>query len=883
MDGQDGAWRDFWGKARPAEGAAARWHPLWKHALDVAATGRLLADLRPLMFRHLAGLLGWAPADLAALWTFALALHDLGKFSRAFQAKAPEFWPAALGRFDPALCPPDPGHAATGITILLQLDAPLDRWFPGWYREDIQLFLGAAIGHHGRPVDPLPAGISDVVGPAALRAAGAFAGAMAALLQPPVLPAPPPAGLARASWGLAGLAVLADWIGSNQRWFPYDPAALAPDRYWHDRALPQAAAAVATAGLGPAAPAPPLDLATLAGRLLDPSDAQRWAQSVPLPEGPILALIEDITGGGKTEAALLLAQRLVAAGRARGVHVALPTMATATAMYRRLGPAYRRFYAPDARPSLVLAHGRSGLDAGFRDSILPVDAAPATRADSAETDSAAECAAWLADDRRKAFLADVGAGTIDQALLAVLPSKHQALRLAGLAEQVLIVDEAHCYDSYVSTELDRLIAFQAALGGHAIVLSATLPLATRRRLADRWAAALCCRTRLAMAEYPCAVLAGADGATVEQQLAPRPQMKRQVTVTRLADRAAVEARIAAAAAAGAAVLWVRNTVTDVLDGAASLAAAGLAVQLFHARFAACDRAVVEDDVVTRFGPGDNPAGRAGRVLVASQVVEQSLDLDFDLVVTDLAPIDLILQRMGRLWRHPGRPRPIAGPELLLHGPDPDAVTDAGWVRAALPGTSFVYRDHLILWRSARVLAAHGVVAVPEDVRGLVEAVYGPADDGDAPVAFDRNRIEATGRDNAARSLAHHNLLDLDLGYLRDGAPWMDEARVATRLGDPTVTLRLARRDGQGFRPWAEDPSPARAWALSEVTVRAKLVRNYALPADLAPAAELTRAGWGRYDQDKLLLPLTPAAPGRWATAGLEMLYSPERGLVPKDE
>jgi CRISPR-associated endonuclease/helicase Cas3 len=204
------------------------------------------------------------------------------------------------------------------------------------------------------------------------------------------------------------------------------------------------------------------------------------------------------------------------------------------------------------------------------------------------------------------------------------------------------------------------------------------------------------------------------------------------------------------------------------------------------------------------------------------------------------------------------------------------------VRAALRGTSFVYRDHLILWRSARVLAARGVVAVPEDVRGLVEAVYGPADDGDAPVAFDRNRIDATGLDNAARSLAHHNLLDLDLGYLRDGAPWMDEARVATRLGDPTVTLRLARRDGQGFRPWAEDPSPARAWALSEVTVRAGLVRDYALPADLAPAAELTRAGWGRYDQDKLLLPLTPAAPGRWATAGLEMLYSPERGLVPKD-
>ncbi len=879
MDARRATWLDFWGKARPGAEAPAEWHALWKHALDVAATGYVLARSRPLLFRHLAGLLGWSVDELRGLWTFALALHDIGKFSRAFQAKAPDFWPAVLGPFDPANRPADPGHAATGISIVHDhMEQPLAEWFPGWDRQDVLMFLGAAIGHHGRPVEPLWAGLSYIAGKRETGAARDFALATADLLQPPRLPPPPPAGLARASWGLAGLAVLADWIGSNQRWFPYDGNRGDPDRYWQDRAMPQAEIAVRAAGLGLAIPAPPLDLSTLAGRPLTPSPIQSWAETVPLPAGPILALIEDVTGGGKTEAALLLAQRLVAAGRARGVHVALPTMATATAMYRRLGVAYRRFYDAGERPSLMLSHGRSGLDSMFRDSILLADAAPATRLQSEETDSAAECASWLADDRRKAFLADIGAGTIDQAILGVLPSKYQALRLAGLAEQVLVVDEAHCYDSYVSAELDRLIAFQAALGGHTIVLSATLPLATRQRLADRWAAALDRRLPLARPEYPCAVLVGGEAPPVEVNLQARADMARVVKVTRSASRAAIEARIAAAVAAGAAVLWVRNTVTDVTEAGDSLAAAGLAVHLFHARFAASDRAAIEGDVIARFGRDGDPAGRRGQVLVASQVAEQSLDVDFDLVVTDLAPIDLILQRMGRLWRHPCRPRPVEGPELLLHSPDPAADVDENWVRAALRGTSFVYRDHLVLWRSAMVLAEAGSVAVPSDMRRLVERVYASLETAYAPAVFERNRIEADGHDSAARSHAAHNMLALDQGYQRDGSPWLDEAKVATRLGDETVTLRLALWDGRTLRPWANDPSPARAWALSEITVRSTMIRALDLPAGLAEVIATTTATWGRHDQDKRLVPLVRSTAETWDAIGLSMMYSGKYGL-----
>lgn len=147
---------------------------------------------------------------------------------------------------------------------------------------------------------------------------------------------------------------------------------------------------------------------------------------------------------------MIAAHRLMAAGRANGLYIALPTEATANAMWERLGGVFRRFFAADARPSLVLAQGRRALHQGFQDSVVDRAGQANARNGAAgdkERPSSAECADWIADDRRKAFLADVGAGTIDQALLAILPVKHQSLRLWGLADRVLIVDEAHAYDA----------------------------------------------------------------------------------------------------------------------------------------------------------------------------------------------------------------------------------------------------------------------------------------------------------------------------------------------------------------------------------------------------------------------------------------------------
>lgn len=861
----------FWGKARPASDRDPLIHPLWMHSLDVAAVGAAVLRHRPDLVARIAGALGWSSADFIRLWPFVLALHDLGKFSRPFQAKAPAHWPTDVlgpmtGNFR------DPGHSSSGLRLLTdQLTDLTAGWFPDWGGELVSAFMVPVVGHHGRPVEEPQASPAELFGAAAVGAARDYAVAAAALLIPPSLPPPPRRALLRSSWLIAGLAVLADWIGSKQDWFPYCCAGPTLDEYWRDHALPRAENAIKSAGIAPAKASTVTGFRPLTRLPHAPTPVQAWAESVDLLEGPLLVLVEDMTGGGKTEAALILAHRLMAAGRARGLYFALPTMATANAMFGRLQDCYRRMFADGERPSLILTHGRTRDDPRFAASVLGAgqqdQVVGATGRNAEDTDSAAEGPAWLADDRRKAFLADVGAGTIDQALLSVLPAKHQSLRLLGLAERVLIVDEAHAYDAYMDTELDRLIAFQAALGGHTIVLSATLPAETKRRFAEAFGKAAGAATRPATIDaYPCVTLLSAASSPVVVAKAPRPELRREITVTRVANGDAAAERIVSAAAAGAAVAWIRNSVDDAIDGVTLLRQAGVDARLFHARFAFGDRYVIEEDVVRRFGKNGDATARRGQVLVATQVIEQSLDVDFDLVVSDLAPVDLLLQRAGRLWRHPGRSRPIDGPELVVLSPDPTGLVDAKWMTALLPRAGAVYRNHLLLWRSAQLLFDAGRIRVPEDVRALIEAAYGPEAETGAPGALGRIRQNAVGNANAERSFAEQNLLRVELGYSLGNKAWLDEARIATRLSNETRILRLARWDGAELTPWCSDPDPRRAWALSEVSVRGNRVGGVHEPTGaLADAISNERKRWGRYDEDKLLVPLmrTAKSAGTW--------------------
>ena len=852
--------RLFWGKARPAPGAAHHWHSVLCHGLDVAAVGTVMLRRRPRLAARLAGWLGWQDDTLVRGLQVLLALHDVGKLTRPFQAKVPELWPTAILGQAPKVPLGDPGHGATGMRLLQALDAKgrLHLFGDGLLPSETELLLSPFLGHHGRPVTGAT-GLTDVelFGQAriVLDVGAAHVDGLCRLFGIDT-PLPPAEVSARATWALAGLAAIADWIGSRQDWFPYTADSVDAEPYWHGHALPRAERAVEQAGIGPSAVRSFGGCTALLGSGREPSPLQSWAADVELPVGPLLILIEDVTGSGKTEAAIALAQRLMADGRAGGLAIALPTMATANAMFMRMRRVYRQLFEDGTRPSLALAHGRADLHPEFRQAAPIADGTRAEAAEQLGDGSAAECAAWLADDRRKAFLADVGVTTIDQAILAVLPAKHQPVRLLGLCERVLIVDEAHAYDAYVTSELASLLAAHAANGGSAIVLSATLPQAMRRKLAGAFAAALG-QPALGLdgMAYPMAAVVAGNG-VVQVPQAVRPDLIRRVGAERLPDAESALTAVAEAARRGAAVAWIRNTVDDVLDAAGALKAARLVPLVFHARFALCDRLRIEAAVMERFGPASEAEQRRG-VLVCSQVLQESLDVDLDLVVTDLAPVDLLLQRMGRLWRHPRRNpyRPIGGPRLLVVSSEPADEPAVNWIAGALPGTSRVYADHALLWRSARALFRRGEVCVPEDVRALVEEVY--AEGAAVPDALAGAADRVRGQASAQTWLARTNVLDFDKGYAPDSGQWAAEHMIPTRDAEEQVTFRLGRIESGRIVPWAADGDFRQRWALSEVKVRRSRADVAQLPPKVSAAMEEeARGAWPEYERSMPLLVLT---------------------------
>ena len=907
------SWLSFWGKA----GEGDHVHLLAWHCLDVAACASNILERNRDLLQRIALTSCLDEERCGALLLFLISLHDLGKISDTFQALRPDLAHRLQGR---ELAP-----AATVRHDALGLLAWQRRVFPwlcrgGWLkldpsdpmdRDDWSLLLDpwaqAVMGHHGQP-----AGVSEAGGGVSLRLKRHFTGpalealdqqaaAMAGLFLDPLADHPLAwsdeleQGMRRASWLVAGLTVLADWLGSDSSHFPATADAdLAPDEYWRERALPGARAAVLNAGVLPGEVHPEGGMARIFPHIERPSPLQRFAEQVPLPAGPNLFVLEDATGSGKTEAALVLAHRLMAAGKGSGLYFALPTMATANAMYERVDAMHRSLFRDGAEPSLVLAHGARHLSEAFSRSISPAKGREDWRAGDALEEAGAACTAWLADNRKKALLASVGVGTVDQALLASLPSRHQALRLIGLIRSVLLVDEVHAHDPYMHTLLCTLLRFHAALGGSAVLLSATLPDAMREELVQSFRAGLRCNpSGVSRDDFPLATRVASDGVQ-EDALASRPGTGREVQVERVDDEAAAMDLLVAAAEDGRCACWVRNSVDDAAEAHAELSRRLQPdrVTLFHARFALGDRLEIEQRVLDTFGPHSGHDQRRGQVLVATQVVEQSLDLDFDLLITDLAPIDLVIQRLGRLRRHPRDEQGdrVDGPDRrgrpCLHLLSPDPVLDAAkeWLAELLPRTGHVYPAHGQLWRTARLLTRPGRLAIPEDSRRLVEGVFGGAGDEEPPEALLAVDLAVEGEHSSWRSLGKYNSLAVQGGYAGDmGGAWLPDTYTPTRMGEQSTTVRLARWDGRQLIPWAGEGR--HAWDLSQVQVRsyhvAQAAEDGVVPASAREAAEETMCDGGRWS---VLVPMTDQGE-RWVGEAqddkgrtVDLAYTAQRGL-----
>ena len=752
--------------------------------LDVAAVALVLIPTGPL--RQLSAI------QREAI-TFLIALHDLGKISASFLAQIVE------GR-----SPDDIARHWRLSEFLLYHHDVLIAALVGGSIEVREVFYVAVAGHHGRPPISNPMIQRKqrlAIGPKALEDSGRAISALGGLFGPMSLDGIDEATARQLSWLVSGLTVQADWVGSNTGWFPFTPPNITPAAYWA-KTQGQVPQALHEAGLGQAKVAQ-LPAQSLVGGHLRPMQAA--VADMPLPSGPTLAVIEDATGAGKTEAALILAHRMIASGKGRGLFFALPTTATADAMFARLRPMLRRMF--DGQPSLSLSHGRRGLSAGFAQ----------VKGNTGQNPQDAACAAWLADDRRLSLLAEIGVGTIDQALLAVLPTKFNTLRLAALSDRIIIVDEAHSYDPYMEAELRYLLRFQAMLGGSAIVMTATLPRPMRDGLVAAFQAGLPHAAQAGLSDaYPALAIIGRT--VTAQAVHPVPATCRHVSAHRLPDVQAAIDIIVAGAARGAACLWVRNAVDDAIAAVELLRTAGVRADLLHARFATCDRLDAEARMVAAFGR--DGAGRAGRVLVATQVVESSLDLDFDLMVTDLAPIGAMIQRAGRLWRHmdlrPAVQRPVSGPTLHVLSPDPASVENNRWLHQVLDAGAWVYPQD-VQWRSAQALFGAGGIDAPGGLRALIGAVHGD-DPLAVPDALADVEIETLGETEAKANHARQKLLNPTQAFSAMEQAYDDQI-YPTRLGEPQMTIVLTRQVGGKLVPWAgEDLHPIRAIALSEVQV-----------------------------------------------------------------
>ena len=535
--------------------------------------------------------------------------------------------------------------------------------------------------------------------------------------------------------------------------------------------------------------------------------------------------LREVTGGGKTEAALHSPPACWQTEREMGSISRFllwppPTLCTAgsstcTGDFLLTAP-HRHWSLPTLWRVYLALERANQTDTGYGNQ---------------EHDSASShCTAWLADSRKKALLAHVGVGTIDQALLGILPAKHQSLRLWGLLGKVLIADEVHACDAYVADLLKTLLKFHAAFGGSAILLSATLPQSQRAGFVTAFAeGAEFATSTVTETAYPLVTQISAQGVH-EMPVAARLESQRTVRVETLADGKTAFERLRTTLQAGRCACWVRNTVADALEAYARwVQEIGVAnVILYHARFALTDRLRIGAEVLKSFGKESTAADRCGRLVIATQVVEQSLDVDFDYMVTDLAPIDLIIQRAGRLKRHArdlqGNPKTgqdERGEAVLgIVMPVADAQAGAGWYKAFFPKAAYVYDHHGQLWLTAHWLQAHGAFTIPDEAREMLECVYGEDAVEHIPTGLQHNVATAEGDAMADRSMAAFNSLSLDVGYEVTGTHWHEEERTPTRLGEPTTLVRLARVSAGQLVPWAVDASD-HAWELSQVSVLAK--------------------------------------------------------------
>lgn len=844
----------------------ARWHPLILHLLDVAASAEAILRREPETTRRwMAKCLGISWEDARPWLLLLISCHDLGKACPGFQCK----WSNA-----PIIDLRIPRSPNTGINHAFVSQIALAELLreKGWPDDLAELAADAVGCHHGSRATPtklqnLEGDATRAIGKDDWRQARRdLFEALLKVFQPSQVPGKqclsgPEFML------LAGLTSFADWIGSDEDWFPFGSPEDCRDLagWFHERRA-QAEQALDAIGWEPRTPLS-TELKSFEQIFgLIPRPLQHAVTDVLTTlEEPGILLVEAPMGEGKTEAAFYAHLELQRRFGHRGMYVALPTKATGNAMFLRTLKFLRKF-GLGRKLDLQLVHGATLLNDTYQDLRLSGIHDP-------ETGGEIRAGEWFTSKKR-ALLSEYGVGTVDQALLPILPVRHNFVRLWGLANRVVVFDEIHAYDAYTGTLLVHLLRWLLALGSSVVLLSATLPPSIRRKLAGVVNECLPGQET----RYP-RLTVFCPGRVEQSHFEADPERRLTLRIEGIAPdlpgmRSALEERLVN----GGMGLALVNTVQRAQElyqlfpegeplehegqRVGKRLADGTEVFLFHARFPASRRQAREDAVLKVFGEA---GGRAGtKVLIATQVVEQSLDLDFDLMATDLAPIDLVLQRAGREWRHAGRSRSVSEPVLLiagLAGDEPPSFSQPLW-------WGKVYREDILL-RTWCLLKERQELTLPTEIDALVQAVY--EEQVEVPESL-RERLERALPAGEGEASAQHVQANQAIIGLPDDASWNEPARFVlydedepgihrtlmaqTRLGeDSIVVIPLWREDG--FTPEVPpDFAQAKQWFMRAVSLsRQGLVKRF--------RALGVPEGWKKSPLLRNCFPLELDAQGRW--------------------
>ena len=791
------------------------WLPLWMHLRDTAEIMELL--VRKWLPESAKKATGLDEEELARLARFLGWVHDLGKATTAFTSVIMPLLPEArqrLERLTPLYCPEqnrrETPHARASETILREKGCPngiasivgAHHGKPQANAEVEKQFESWAINYYPKGQEHVWNGLWDELLQMALQDSGYSAMEDLPILNPPeeVL--------------LTGLLIMADWIASNTEYFPLIPVEdLGSEEFYPERAdrawNKWDRQRTSSPWVAQTSIADPKEFETRFG--FAPNAVQLAAiEAAHTMSTPGILILEAQMGVGKTEAALAAVEILAARFGAGGIFFGLPTQATANGIFQRL--LQWACNQPDDLPnSIRLAHGMAELNEDY------IRLAQTVWVQDDWDDPEAEEQRVLVNQwfqgSKQALLANFVIGTVDQLLMAALRQKHVMLRHLGLAGKVVIVDECHAYDAYMNRYLDRALEWLGWYKVPVVLLSATLPAQRRAELIEAYQQ----KSKpgpdapwKTSCSYP--LLTWTDGSEVRQKAIPLNVPGRRVQTLLLTEEKLLDFLREKMQAGGCAGVIV-NTVRKAQEVAQLLREAlpDKEVQVFHAQFLMPDRAAREQELMRRIGKHSTPAERDGLIVVGTQVLEQSLDLDFDTLITELCPMDLLLQRIGRLHRH-NRTRPEPMQKAVC------AVLDTG-TEAFDDGSKAVYGDWL-LWCTRACLPES--ICLPGNISSLVQKVYGWAQadalqenaqsinmckDYEFQQEKRKERAKAylVPQPKVHKRFPQLNTLDgwlQDMGAHSDAAAW-----VAVRDGDPSIEVLVMQRQADGsihFLPWQED-------------------------------------------------------------------------------